>query len=96
LSLNEPFEPIMEADLRSDLLRYVIDLYARDGTRPDTLEAAAERKNDLLFGNQTFIRLQYCAAGQPSPDSLTTAASNSTTTWSNAPSAPSRPQEAAS
>jgi NTE family protein len=60
LSLNAPFDPIMEADAQSDLLLYVIDLYARDGMRPDTLEAAAERKNDLLFGNQTFIRLKYC------------------------------------
>jgi NTE family protein len=25
------------------------------------LEAAAERKNDLLFGNQTLVRLEYCA-----------------------------------
>src|SRR3954462_13838862 len=40
---------------------FVLDLYARDGPRPDSLEAAAERKNDLLFGNQTFIRLGYCA-----------------------------------
>src|SRR5206468_1497716 len=39
----------------------VLDLYARDGARPESLEAAAERKNDLLFGNQTFIRLRYCA-----------------------------------
>ena len=38
----------------------MIDLYARDGTRPNSLEAAVERKNDLLFGNQTFIRLKYC------------------------------------
>ena len=29
--------------------------------RPDSLEASAERKNDLLFGNQTFLRLRYCA-----------------------------------
>jgi NTE family protein len=43
------------------LLLYVIDLYARDGKRPQTLEAAAERKSDLMFGNQTFIRLQYQA-----------------------------------
>jgi NTE family protein len=42
-------------------LLYVVDLYARDGSRPHSMEAAAERKNDLLFGNQTFIRLKYCA-----------------------------------
>jgi len=60
LSLNAPFDPIIETDLQKDLLLYVIDLYARDGTRPNSLEAAVERKNDLLFGNQTFIRLKYC------------------------------------
>jgi NTE family protein len=58
LSLNAPFDPIMEEDLESDLVIYVIDLYARDGMRPQSLEAAVERKNDLMFGNQTFIRLR--------------------------------------
>jgi NTE family protein len=61
LSLNVPFDSIMESQLEGDLLLYVIDLYARDGERPVSLEAAAERKNDLLFGNQTYIRLKYCA-----------------------------------
>jgi hypothetical protein len=42
-------------------LLYVLDLYARDGAPPNSLEAALERKNDLLFGNQTFLRLKYCA-----------------------------------
>jgi NTE family protein len=61
LSLNVPFDPILQSDIDGDLLLYVIDLYARDGPRPNSLEAAAERKNDLLFGNQTLIRLEYCA-----------------------------------
>jgi hypothetical protein len=61
LSLNAPFDPILESSIEHDLLLYVIDLYARDGERPTSLEAAAERKNDLLFGNQTFIRLEYAA-----------------------------------
>ena len=39
---------------------YVIDLYARDGDRPDSFGAALERMNDLLFGNQTYVRLKYC------------------------------------
>ncbi len=38
-----------------------VDLYARDGKRPRSLEAAIERKNDLMFGNQTFIRLSCLA-----------------------------------
>src|SRR3954462_2654958 len=61
LSLNVPFDPILQSDFEGNLLLYVIDLYARDGERPDSLEAAAERKNDLLFGNQTLVRLRYCA-----------------------------------
>jgi len=60
LSLNAPFEPILQAQTDGDLLLYVVDLYARDGDRPHSLEAASERKNDLLFGNQTYMRLRYC------------------------------------
>ncbi|MEA2939980.1 MAG: hypothetical protein QOD09_509 [Bradyrhizobium sp.] len=60
LSLNVPFDPILQSDLEGNLLLYLIDLYARDGERPNSLEAAAERKNDLLFGNQTLVRLRYC------------------------------------
>ncbi|QDL96339.1 hypothetical protein [Rhodopseudomonas palustris] len=36
----------------------MLDLYARDDRAPATLEAALERKNDLLFGNQTYLRLK--------------------------------------
>jgi NTE family protein len=60
LSLNAPFDPILQSHINGDLLLYVVDLYARDGHRPDSFEAASERKNDLLFGNQTYIRLKYC------------------------------------
>jgi NTE family protein len=61
LSLNAPFDPFLSADLDKELLLYVVDLFARDGPRPKSLEAAAERKNDLMFGNQTAIRLNYFA-----------------------------------
>jgi NTE family protein len=61
LSLNAPFDPILTSEIDDELLLYVIDLYPRDGARPNSLEAALERKNDLLFGNQTLIRLHYCA-----------------------------------
>jgi NTE family protein len=60
LSWNAPFDPILDSPMEGDLLLYVIDLYARDGNPPTSLEAAVERKNDLLFGNQTFLRLKYC------------------------------------
>jgi hypothetical protein len=56
-SLNAPFDPVLEAP--ASLRLYVVDLYARDGNVPDGLEAAAERKSDLTFGNQTFQRLRH-------------------------------------
>jgi NTE family protein len=59
LSFNVPFDPILNEQFEGDLLLYVIDLYARDGSRPISLEGALERKNDLLFGNQTVLRLKY-------------------------------------
>jgi hypothetical protein len=37
---------------------FVIDLFARDGERPVGLETALARKNDLMFANQTFKRLE--------------------------------------
>ena len=59
LTLNAPFDPVLEADVERDLLLYVVDLYARDAQRPRSLEEALERKNDLMFGNQTVLRLRY-------------------------------------
>jgi NTE family protein len=58
LSWNAPFDPLLAA-ADKPLRLYIIDLYARDGNVPNGLEAALERKNDLLFGNQTFERLKY-------------------------------------
>lgn len=57
LSLNAPFDPIL-ADAEGPLRLFVLDLYARDDQPPASLEAALERKNDLLFGNQTYLRLK--------------------------------------
>jgi NTE family protein len=56
-SLNAPFDPVIEVP--NPLRLYVLDLYARDGKVPDGIEAAAERKSDLTFGNQTFHRLRH-------------------------------------
>jgi NTE family protein len=59
LSANAPFEPVLaEEQDDSERITFVADLYARDGARPSGLESALARKNDLLFGNQTFMRLQ--------------------------------------
>ncbi|UQR61343.1 patatin-like phospholipase family protein [Bradyrhizobium sp. C-145] len=56
-SLNAPFDPILETP--ASLRLYVVDLFARDGQVPDGFEAAAERKSDLPYGNQTFQRLGH-------------------------------------
>ncbi|MCK1653472.1 patatin-like phospholipase family protein [Bradyrhizobium sp. 149] len=56
-SLNAPFDPVLEVE--NALRLYIIDLYARDGQVPDGIEAAAERKSDLMFGNQTLHRLHH-------------------------------------
>jgi NTE family protein len=59
LSANTPLEAVLrEDDLPPDLICFVVDLYARDGCRPDSLEAAFARRSDLLFGNQTWQRLE--------------------------------------
>jgi NTE family protein len=56
LSVNAPFDPILRTNATVRML--VVDLFSRDGSRPRTLEAAGERKTDLIFGNQTFLRLR--------------------------------------
>jgi NTE family protein len=56
LSLNAPFEPVLQSD--ANLKLFVVDLFARDGWPPESLEAAAERKIDLTFSNQTYLRLK--------------------------------------
>jgi NTE family protein len=57
LSGNAPIEAILEGgeDLRTII---VVDLYPRDGARPKDLETAIARKTDLVFGNQTYLRLE--------------------------------------
>ncbi len=61
LSANAPIEALGRAP--NDLI-FVIDLFARDGARPSSLEAALARKNDILFGNQTIQRLQLLSAAE--------------------------------
>ncbi|HYC45717.1 MAG TPA: patatin-like phospholipase family protein [Burkholderiales bacterium] len=60
LSANAPIEAVMLERDRDDCERvcFVLDLFARDGARPAGLEAALARKNDLIFGNQTYLRLE--------------------------------------
>jgi NTE family protein len=56
LSLNAPFDPVLQTE--ASLRLFVIDLFGRDGLPPMSLEAAAERKIDLTFSNQTYLRLK--------------------------------------
>jgi NTE family protein len=66
LSANAPIEAF--GNEARDGLAFVIDLFARDGERPRSLEDALARKNDILFGNQTMQRLQLLtAAGRVGP-----------------------------
>ncbi len=55
LAVSAPLEPILDEQRRGTV--FVVDLFARDGDRPRGLEASLERKNALLFGNQTYARL---------------------------------------
>src|SRR6185312_9546545 len=55
LAVNAPLEPILDEQRQGTV--FVVDLFARDGDRPRGLEASLERKNALLFGNQTYARL---------------------------------------
>jgi NTE family protein len=63
LSVNAPLEIVLastdaDEDVDAERVCFVIDLFARDGGPPVDLETALARKNDLLFGNQTFQRLK--------------------------------------
>jgi NTE family protein len=68
LSANAPIEPFINDKHRTSMQAiFVIDLFARDGARPRSLEAALARKNDLLFGNQSLQRLQAASERLDTP-----------------------------
>jgi len=58
LSMNAPVEPVLDELAGTEGTLIVADLFARDGARPDGLQAALARKNAILFGNQTWYRLE--------------------------------------
>jgi len=61
LSANAPIEALLEHPPGQPLTCFVIDLFARDGSRPADLETAVARKSDLMFANQSWQRLEaYC------------------------------------
>jgi NTE family protein len=54
LVANAPVETaLLDEDSNADILCFVVDLFSSRGERPRTLEQAAARRWDLLFGNQT-------------------------------------------
>jgi NTE family protein len=59
LAANAPIEAIADGGgLPADQMLFIIDLFSRQGPRPKSFEEALARKNDLLFGNQTLLRLE--------------------------------------
>lgn len=57
LSINAPVEPVLDEITGTDGTMIVADLFARDGARPVGLQAALARKHALMYGNQTWYRL---------------------------------------
>jgi NTE family protein len=59
LVANAPVHTVLLGK-RTDLLCFVLDLFARDSRRPRSLEAAAARQWDLILANQTHWNLEAC------------------------------------
>jgi NTE family protein len=54
LVANAPMETVLlDRQNHDDLLCFVVDVFSPDGGRPTTLEEAAARRWDLMFGNQS-------------------------------------------
>jgi NTE family protein len=57
LCSNAPVEVVLEAEDPPTLI-ILAELFSRDGKRPADLQTALERKSDLLFANQTYLKLE--------------------------------------
>jgi NTE family protein len=65
LSANAPIEALLHERPERNIICFVVDLFPRDGVRPGDLETAAARKSDLVFANQTWLRLEaFCREEQ--------------------------------
>ena len=53
LSSNAPLDIVLSDPAAKGLRCFVVDLFAREGSRPHTLAASASRAGDLAFGNQS-------------------------------------------
>lgn len=57
LVANTPLDLVLDAPPAGPLLVIACDLFAREGSHPHSLGAAAARAGDLVFGNQTCRQL---------------------------------------
>ncbi len=53
LAANTPLDLVLDDSPDREMLCFVVELFARQGSRPHTLAASASRAGDLAFGNQT-------------------------------------------
>ena len=53
LAANTPLDLVLDDNPDEEMLCLVVELFARQGSRPHTLAASASRAGDLAFGNQT-------------------------------------------
>ncbi|WP_159710777.1 patatin-like phospholipase family protein, partial [Geminicoccus flavidas] len=58
LSVNLPLDLVLHEPRDTELACFVIELFARRGSRPSTIGAALSRSIDLVFGNQTRTLLE--------------------------------------
>jgi NTE family protein len=53
IASNTPLDYVLDAETRSDLLIFQIDLFSARGTLPESLLEAAEREKDIRFSSRT-------------------------------------------
>jgi NTE family protein len=58
LSSNTPLDLVLNEAGDGERVCFVVELFARQGSRPDSISATLARSLDLMFGNQTMARLE--------------------------------------
>lgn len=58
LCANLPVDAVLDEDPEGTQVCFAVDLFERRGERPHSLLAAANRRQEILFGNQTCRRLE--------------------------------------
>lgn len=53
LGANTPIDLVLNESDSREVLCFVVELFARQGSRPHTISASANRAGDMAFGNQT-------------------------------------------